>query len=166
MSRTEKVNGKTTDPLACPTCEKRACACPTGGAAASDDAETKSSDTNSKRHDVDKKSAVEMMDFNPFLGPLLDSDDPRPAENKRIKECLELYLSIGFYRDLDQPDGSQMRYYVYEDRHKPMNEITTYSSLLELEQALQTDSDRKDIFRNNPQVFIEGHGGDNKYCVG
>ncbi|MCX7124218.1 MAG: hypothetical protein NTU49_00400 [Gammaproteobacteria bacterium] len=115
---------------------------------------------------MDKKSAVEMMDFNPFLGPLLDSDDPRPAENKRIKECFELYLSIGFYRDLDQPDGSQMRYYVYEDRHKPMNEITTYSSLLELEQALQTDADRKDIFRNNPKVFIEGHGGDNRYGVG
>ncbi|PIZ04903.1 MAG: hypothetical protein COY58_01790, partial [Gammaproteobacteria bacterium CG_4_10_14_0_8_um_filter_38_16] len=40
MSRTEKVNGKTTDPLACPTCEKRACACP-GGAAGSDAPEEK-----------------------------------------------------------------------------------------------------------------------------
>ncbi len=113
-----------------------------------------------------KKSAIEMMDFNPFLGPLPDSDDPRPAENKRVKECFESYLSIGFYRDLDQPADSQIRYYVYEDRHKPMREIKTYSSLVELELAMQADFDRKDIFRNNPEVFIEGHGGDDRYGVG
>ena len=80
-----------------------------------------------------------MMDFNPFLGPLLDGDDPRPSENKRLKECYELYLSIGFYRDLDQPEGSQIRYYLFEDRHRSVDEIKTYSSLVELEQALQSD---------------------------
>lgn len=133
----------------CPTCERIPCKC-AGGVAA----------------DEDKKSAIEMMDFNPFLGPLLDSDDPRPAENKRLKERFKFYLSIGFYRDLDQPHGSQLRYYLYEDRHKPMDEIKTYSSLVELEEALQVDADRKDSFRNNPQIFIEGHGGDDRYGVG
>ena len=113
-----------------------------------------------------KNAAIEMMDFNPFLGPLLDGDDPRPSENKRLKECCELYLSIGFYRDLDQPEGSQIRYYLFEDRHRPMDEIKTYSSLVELEQALQSDSDRKDIFVRKPKVFIEGHGGDDRYGIG
>lgn len=113
-----------------------------------------------------KESAIELMDFNPFLGPLLDSDDPRPSENRRIKERFKSYLSIGFYRDLDQPDGLQMRYYLFEDRHKPIGEIRTYLSLVELEQALQADADRKDIFLSNPKVFIEGHGGDDRYGVG
>ena len=37
MSKAEnKVNGKTTDPFACPTCEKRACSCPSGGGGADD----------------------------------------------------------------------------------------------------------------------------------
>ncbi len=148
-------------PTACPKCgnDKASCICPLGSAAGS----AGSGDSESTH----KKSAIEMMDFNPFLGPLADSDDPRPAENNRMKERFELYLSIGFYRDLDQPDDSQMRYYLYEDRHKPTNEIQTYSSLVELQQALQTDADdREDIFHNNPKVFIEGHGGDDRYGVG
>ena len=110
--------------------------------------------------------AIEMMDFNPFLGPLLDGDDPRPSENKRLKECCELYLSIGFYRDLDQPKGSQIRYYLFEDRHRSVDEIKTYSSLMALEKALQSDSDRKDIFWRKPKIFIEGHGGDDRYGIG
>ena len=110
--------------------------------------------------------AIEMMDFNPLLGPLLDGDDPRPHENKRLKECCELYLSIGLYRDLDQPEGSQIRYYLFEERHGSVDEIKTYSSLVELEQALPSDSDRKDIFRRKPKVFIEGHGGDDRYGIG
>ena len=89
-----------------------------------------------------KESAVEMMDFNPFLDPLPEGFSG-PKENLRVKERFKSYLSIGFYRDLDQPDGSQMRYYLYEDRNKPKEEIKTYSSLMELEQALQTDVERK-----------------------
>ena len=112
-----------------------------------------------------KESAVEMMDFNPFLDPLPEGFSG-PKENLRVKERFKSYLSIGFYRDLDQPDGSQMRYYLYEDRNKPKEEIKTYSSLMELEQALQTDVERKDIFRNNPKLFIMGHGGDDRYGVG
>lgn len=107
-----------------------------------------------------------MMDFNPFLGPLSDGDDPRPSENKRIKERVELYLSIGFYRDLDQPVESQIRYYVYSNRYKPTDQITTYSNLAALAQALPTDADGKNIFQHNPKIFIEGHGGDNRYGVG
>src|SRR3990167_1856292 len=145
----EHIMSRKRHPNECPICERIPCKC-AGGAAA----------------DEDKKSAIELMDFNPFLGPLLDSDDPRPAENKRLKERFKSYLSIGFYRDLDQPDGSQLRYYLYENRHKPIDEIKTYSSLVELEEALQTDPDRKEIFRNNPKIFIEGHGGDDRYGVG
>lgn len=146
---------KTRHPNVCPSCEQVPCKCVGGGGSADEE-----------KSEKDKESAIEMMDFNPFLGPLLDSDDPRPSENKRLKERFKSYLSIGFYRDLDQPDGSQMRYYLFEDRHKSAGEIKTYSSLLELEQALRFDPDRKDIFRNNPKVFVEGHGGDDRYGVG
>src|SRR3990167_6573978 len=99
-----------------------------------------------------KKSAIEMMDFNPFLDPLPEGRTG-PNENLRVKEeaRFKSYLSIGFFRDLDSTNSSQMRYYFYEHRNKqPRKEINTYSSLVELEQALRTD---KDIFRNNPKLF-------------
>ena len=112
-----------------------------------------------------RDTAVELMDFNPFLDPLPEGFSG-PQENRRVKERFEQYVSIGFYRDLDAPDGSQMRYYLYEDRHKPAEDIKTYTSLVDLERALQTDAYRRDIFRNNPKLFIMGHGGDNRYGVG
>lgn len=113
-----------------------------------------------------KTVAIEMMNFNPFLGPLADGNDPRPSENKRLKELCELYMSIGFYRDLDQEDNHQIRYYLFKNRHRQNHAIPTYSSLLELKDALATDPDRKDIFARNPRIYIEGHGGDDRYGIG
>lgn len=114
-----------------------------------------------------KDAAVELMDFNPLLEALPEGFSG-PQENRRVKERFKPYISIGFYRDLDMPEGSQMRYYLYEDRHKPKEYIKdhTYTSLIDLEVALQTDADKKDIFRNNPKLFIMGHGGDDRYGVG
>ena len=102
MSKAEnKVNGKTTDPFACPTCEKRACSCPSGGGGADDsvtDKDKTKAEESSKAKINEPSSAALQRDEEisisaPQPKPTTVSDEDLIQKNKEITSCLASLLT-------------------------------------------------------------------------
>ena len=91
-------------------------------------------------------AAIEILIFKPR--PSVDVDKRGVHENLRLKQRVKQYLSVGIYTQ-----GSQLQYYFFDqcDQNPKI-----YDSLALMKKDLP--SELKDIFENQPKLFIMGHG--------
>ena len=101
-----------------------------------------------------RKATIEILIAEP--NPNIPQNQKGVHENLWLKQSSEQYLSIGVYLE-----GQNLRYYIYQKGdHNPK----IYHSLKELKQDLPKDA--KNIFDNQPELFMMGHARGGGYGLG
>lgn len=103
-----------------------------------------------------KDSAIEILIYKPDPDHLVPEKQKGVVVNPCLKQRFKHFLPIGVYLE-----GSDLRYYFFDHCDKTPK---IYSSLNELKQDLPDELNN--IFKENPKLFIMGHGNGGHYGLG